>query len=181
MIRLARRAVSPMLAALVIGGCASYQRGNPADLPFERLYVRPATNETFLPQAQALVTGQVRTDLLRDGRIQLVSSEEEADAVLEIALTDYRRSPGARSGNDTVRALDFDLFLEAGISLYEPEGGRYLFRDRKIREDTFAYVDNPYSEANGTQQGFNQAEYQAVPRLTRGLSRQIVDAVLGAW
>jgi hypothetical protein len=168
------------LAALLLGACASYQAGAPAGLPFQSLYVRPAAKETFAPQAQALLSGQVREAFLRDSRVRLVASEEEADAVVEIALADYTRSPGSRLREDTVRAVDFELSLTARVSLYSVDEERHLFRDRVVRETQTAYARNPFAEDPGLA-GFGQAEYNAMPLLTRGLARRIADTVLGGW
>ena len=167
--------------ALLFSGCASYHLGSSAELPFKSIYVRPAANEGFAPQAQSVLSGQIREAFIRDGRLQLVADEAEADAVLEVTITDYSRSSAVRDSGDTVRATDFDLRLEASASLYDNAGGRYFFKGRQVSERGAAYVGNPYSAAIGDAQGFSQAEYQAMPRLTRGLARKIADEVLGAW
>ena len=75
------------LALIVFGvltGCTAYQYGSSVDLPFEKIYVHPASNESFAPQSQALITTNIRKTLLRDGRVKLVSSEEFADVILYI-------------------------------------------------------------------------------------------------
>jgi hypothetical protein len=81
-----------------------------------------------------------------------------------------------------VRARDFDLFLSAQISLYDQNRGDYMFEARTISERSNAYVDNPYlNESAADLQTFQQAEYQAMPRLTRDLARKIADEVLSPW
>ncbi len=169
------------LATLVALGCKSYQLGGP-ELPFESIYVKPATNDSFAPQAQALLSGQIRDAFIRDGRLKLTTSEESADAVLLVNLTEYEREAASRARTDTVQARDFDLFLHAEISLYDQNRGDYMFEDREISERSNAYVDNPYRDDSADDlQGFLQAEYQAMPRLTRDLARKIADEVLSPW
>ena len=68
----------------VLTGCAAYHLGSGAYIPFEKIYVHPASNESFAPQSQALITTNIRKTLLRDGRVKLVSSEEFADVILYI-------------------------------------------------------------------------------------------------
>jgi len=170
------------LATLIALGCKSYQLGGP-ELPFESIYVKPATNDSFAPQAQALLSGQIRDAFIRDGRLRLTISEESADAVLLVNLTKYDRRAASRARADTVQARDFDLFLHAEVSLYDQNRGDYLFEARNISERSNAYVDNPYlDDSTDDLQGFFlQAEYQAMPRLTHDLARKIADEVLSPW
>ncbi|MFP4069621.1 MAG: LPS assembly lipoprotein LptE [Verrucomicrobiota bacterium] len=170
-----------LLAACLLPGCAHYRPGAGAELPFDSIYIRPAENESFAPQAQALVSAQIRERFIRDGRVKVLADESEADAVLLVTLTEYDREAGARRGDDTVTATDFDVRLRALVSLYSSEQGGFLFADREIEESTVAYVDNPYDDAPEATQGYHQAEYQAMPRLARDLANRITDEVLGAW
>ena len=166
-------------ALTVLTGCAAYNLGSSADLPFDKIYVHPASNESFAPQSQALVTTNVRETLLRDGRVKLVSSEEFADVVLYIKLKDYTRTARALQSTDTEIARSFDLSLVAEISLLDRTTGRYLVQDRIVNERSTAHTENPYQNTSIDQ--YALAEYQSMPRLTRGLSRKISDIILGAW
>lgn len=168
--------------ACVFGGCRSYQLGSPAELTFESIYVKPVQNDSYAPQAQALLSSQIRDALIRDGRLQLVTSEESADAVLLVKLTDYKRETAIRDSQDTTVGVDFDLTLQAEIALFDQVNGDYLFRERRLSERSNAFVDNPYAVAGATRnQGFLQAEYQAMPRITRDLAKKIADDVLSPW
>jgi hypothetical protein len=165
------------------GGCKSYQFGNATELPFESIYIQPVANESFAPQAQALLSAQIRDAFIRDGRTRLVTKEADADAVLIVSLTEYGRQAAARQSEDTVVARDFDLTLAATVSLYDQNKGDYYFSGRILEERSNAYADNPYAAnpaISGTQ-GFLQSEYQAMPRLTRDLARKIADEVLSPW
>lgn len=175
-------ALLTILIAGIFGGCQSYQFGHPAELPFKSIYIKPVTNDSFAPQAQALLSAQVREAFIRDGRARLVTSEDAADAVLLIHLTEYDRRAAARQSNDTAIARDFDLTLTAAVSLFNPNKGDYYFRERVLRERSNAYVNDPYATPGTAQtQDFLQSEYQAMPRLTRNLARKIADEVLSPW
>ncbi len=175
-------AVLALIALAFIGGCHSYQLGNPAELPFESIYIKPVSNDSFAPQAQALLSTQIRDAFIRDGRTKLVTSREAADAVLLINLTEYNRYPAARQSEDTTTADSFSLVLAAEVSLFNQNKGDYYFQERIINESSSAYVDNPYATPAVAQtQDFLQIEYQAMPRLTHDLSRRIADEVLSTW
>ena len=166
----------------ILPGCKSYELGNPAELPFQSIYIQPVANDSFAPQAQALLSSQIREAFIRDGRTRLVTREEEADAVLHVNLTEYNRTAAARESQDTAVARDFDLTLSAKVSLFNQNKGDYFFRDRRLEETSNAYADNPYADpVLPKTQDFLQSEYQAMPRLTRDLARKIADEVLSPW
>ena len=175
-------AVLALFTSAFISGCNSYQLGNPAELPFESIYIKPVSNDSFAPQAQALLSTQIRDAFIRDGRTKLVTSREAADAVLLINLTEYNRYPAARQSEDTTAAASFSLVLAAEVSLFNQNKGDYYFLKRIINESSSAYADNPYANpAIAQTQDFLQMEYQAMPRLTHDLSRRIAEEVLNTW
>lgn len=177
-----------MLAMLTLftvaftSGCKSYQLGNPVELPFESIYIKPVTNDSFAPQAQALLSAQIREAFIRDGRTQVLSKAEAADAVLFINLIEYKRRAAARQSVDTAVAAGFSLTLLSEVSLFDQNKGDYFFQNRVIQKSANAFVNDPYATPAGTQtQDFLQSEYQAMPRLTRELARRIADEVLSPW
>ena len=175
-------AVLAFFTLALVSGCNSYQLGNPVELPFESIYIKPVSNDSFAPQAQALLSTQIRDAFIRDGRTKLVTSREAADAVLLINLTEYNRRTAARQSVDTTAAASFSLVIAAEVSLFNQNKGDYYFQERIIKESSSAYVNNPYATPAVAQtQDFLQMEYQAMPRLTHDLSRRIADEVLSTW
>lgn len=153
----------------LLNGCASYQVGSGA-LPFTSLYVEPARNDTYAPQAQALLTEQVIQALLRDGRVR-ITAREEADAVLSMTLVDYDRNLVATQSNDTARARGYDLSLTAQLDLKNASTGKAYFEGRQLSVTASAYTDG----------GLQPAEYQSMPTLTRRLAEQIRTEILSTW
>lgn len=182
-IRYFQTILGPLFALLLLAGCASYELGSSAALPYQTLYVEPVTNDSYAPQAQAVVSTKIRDVLLRDGRVKLVTSAEAADAVLSVNLTEYKRTGNTRQREDTERAQDFQVSLQADVSLFNQSKGSYYFQDRSLTEDTYAYSNDPYNTEAGTfgTQSYFAAEYQAMPLLARGLARQIADTILSNW
>lgn len=170
------------LALLALSGCQSYKLGHPAELPFASIFVEPAQNQSFAPQAQAIVSAKVRQAILRDSRVKLVSDREKADVVLQISLTDYQRIAATRDSRDTEVALDYDLTLHAQLSLRDQINGSYLFENRRVEARRRAFVKDIFAPAAAPDtQGFVQAEYQAMPGLAEDLADAIANEVLGAW
>lgn len=170
------------LTLLVLAGCQSYKLGHPAELPFATIFVEPAQNQSFAPQAQALVSAKVRQAILRDSRVTLVADRAKADVTLAITLTDYQRIAASRDSNDTEVALDYDLTLQALLSLRDQNSGSYLFENRPVEARRQAFVNDVFAPAAAPDtQGFVQAEYQAMPGLADDLATAIANLVLGAW
>ncbi|MFO8026137.1 MAG: LptE family protein [Opitutales bacterium] len=174
-----------LLAVFALGfcaGCKSYQLGHPAELPFETIHIQPAKNDSFAPQAQALLSAQVREAVIRDGRVRLVADESEADAVLRMTLTDYTRRAAARRQDDTELAQDFDLSLSVELDLYDQMKGNYFFEGRQLEARTRGYLTNPYAAPGDPDtQGLIQSEFNAMPRLARELGRKAADELLSVW
>ncbi len=170
-----------LIIVALFSGCASYKLGSHGTLPFETIYIRPAVNESFAPQSQAIISAQIREAFIRDGRVRVLNKETEADAVLDVTLTDYERQAGARSRVDTEVARTFRLELTAEISLYNANSGDFYFESRRLEQSTSVYSDNPYATTTAQKQGYVQAEYNAMSRIARGIARQITDEVLSPW
>ena len=175
-------AMPAIFMAVFFSSCNSYQFGNPAELAFESIYIQPVTNDSFAPQAQAILSTQIRDAFIRDGRTKLVTSRESADAVLLVNLVDYKRRAAARQSVDTAVAASLNLILAVEVSLFNQNKGEYYFQERMIQKSSNAYVEDPYATPGASKtQNFLQSEYQAVPRLTRDLASRIADEVLNPW
>lgn len=161
-----------MIAALVatLSGCGRYHLGRHVDPPFRSVYVRPVSNESFAPQAQVILSQQLREHFLRDGLVQ-VENEGDADAILQVVLKDFRRRVAATRTEDTEVAEKLRLEFVAHCTLSDSRTGKIYFEDRAI---------------NATGQSFpgdrpQQAEFQAMPIIVEELARRISYEVLQVW
>lgn len=159
-----------ILASILAGGCARYQLGRHAEPPFRSIYVKPAANATFAPQAQSLLTLQLRENFIQDGLLQ-VESEAQADAILEIALSEFDSDVAATRQEDTEIAEKLRLKLVALCTLSDNRTGKIYFEARPISANVDAFPGDRSQ----------QAEYQAMPVLTRNLARRISYEVLQVW
>lgn len=158
--------------ALVVlsSGCANYKLGTGKELAFKSIYVAPVESEADAPQARALVWGRLRETLLRDSRVTLVGSAEEADATLVVVLKKYGRDATVSKADDTGLARKFSLTLQAECTL-SLRGGKDLFSKKKVVAQKEAYVDG----------GQLQSEYNTLPYLADSLAQSILHATLDVW
>ncbi|HWA85797.1 MAG TPA: LPS assembly lipoprotein LptE [Opitutus sp.] len=165
------RLLFPAAGLLFVTACSHYQLGTGGKLAFSTVYVAPARNTSRLPQAQAILTTQVREALAQDGRVALANSPQAADATLEIVIRDYHRDVASVRETDTGLARKFTLTLAVDCTLRDNRNGTVYFANRPIDTQRDAFVDG----------GQLQAEYQTVPLLAESIAKKITRAVLDVW
>ena len=159
------------LGALALAGCAHYQLDAGSEPRFSRLYLAPVKCDVLIPQAQALVTTQLREAFLKDGRVSLADSAADADATLEVTLNGYRREPTVSQEQDTGLARRFDVTLTAKATLTDLKAKQVLFQDRALSARRGIFSDS----------GLQQADYQTLPLLAEALANNAVHAALDVW
>ncbi len=173
----------PFLAALLlpvlfIAGCSHYQLGTEGKLAFTRLYIAPVENTAALPQAAAVFSTQLRDAFLRDSRVTLVNSSEEADATLTVSLSQLTRGVATARPDDTGLARKFEVTINATCTLRDNRTQAALFEKRPVTAVRQLFTTpSPYS----TESDQLQAEYNLMPELARALADRIAHTVLDVW
>jgi len=169
--RLSLLSLVVLLVGLFTGtACSHYQLGTGSKLGFRKLFVAPVQSEVLVAQARTIVGLRLREDFLRDPRIELVGSREEAEAVLEVSLKTFRREAVVSQKQDTGLGRKFALTLNAECTLTRADGTALLTKHvvKAQRED---YADL----------GQNQAESETLTLMAQDLSNHITHAVLDTW
>ena len=159
------------LTLLATGGCANYQLGTDAPPRFHTLHVESVTNKTLVPQAQAIVSTQLRDSFARDARVQLVNSSAGAEATLAVVITDYRREVVTVREGDTGLARKFNVTLETACTLRDSRTGKSIFENRPVSVVREVFTDS----------GQQQAEYQTLPLRAETLAASITPLALDQW
>jgi hypothetical protein len=173
----------PFLAALLlpvlfIAGCSHYQLGTEGKLAFTRLYIAPVENTAALPQAAAVFSTQLRDAFLRDSRVTLVNSSEEADATLTVSLSQLTRGVATARPDDTGLARKFEVTINATCTLRDNRTQAALFEKRPVTAMRQLFTTpSPYA----TESDQLQAEYNLMPELARALADRIAHTVLDVW
>jgi len=161
------------LAACTLGlvACSHYRLGTGAEPRFATLHVNVVRNESLAPQVVALVTTQVREAFIKDGRVRLVDSVEEADATLSLTLEDYHRDATVARTDDTGLARRFDVTLRARATLTDRRTQRDIFSNQILKATRGVFTDS----------GQIPSEYQAMPLLAEQLAERTLHAALDNW
>lgn len=175
------RLLVPLIGLLFLGlasGCATYQLGTSNKLSFHTLYISPVGDKARLPQAVAVFTTQLREAFIRDGRVSVVNSPDEADATLTVALDHYSRDITSSRPDDTGLARKFNLNLTAICALHDNHTGKVLFEKRQITAEQQVFTTTSPQQLDSNQ---TQAEYQALPLLASTLADKTLHATLDVW
>lgn len=165
------RLLSALATALLLVGCAHYRLGTGTTQKFSTLFIAPVTTATLIPQARELVTTQLREAFIRDGRVALVNSPAEADAVLQLTLSGYDRTVAVSQQADTGLARRSDVSLRALATLTDQRTKQDLFTKRPLAAKRGVFADS----------GLVSAEYQTLPLLAEQLAKETAHAVLDTW
>jgi hypothetical protein len=158
------------ISALLGGGCMHYEPSS--GLPFRRIYVAPVKNDSFAPQAQALLTKQLRIKLSKRPELELAESAENA-ALLEVELVGFDQSVATEMESDTACTKSLDVTLVAFFTLSDVQCGvvRYHIKDCKAVASIECHEGGSYRDA----------KYQSMPRLTDKLADKICDILCNLW
>jgi Lipopolysaccharide-assembly len=173
----------PILAALLLPilfftGCSHYQLGTEGKLTFTRLFIAPVENTAALPQSAAVFSTQLRDKFLRDSRVTLVNSPEEADVTLTVSLNQLTRGVATARPDDTGLARKFEITIHAFCTLRDNRTNSPLFEKRPVNAMRQLFTTpSPYV----TESDQLQAEYNLMPELARALADRIAHTVLDVW
>ena len=183
-----RRLAAPALLAFAVLGaaCSHYRLGTGVSRDFDSIFIAPVDTNAVVPQSAGLLTTQVREAFIRDARLRVVNTPDEADAILTISLKGLRRDALTSLPSDAGLARTFGLVLEASATLRDTKGEKAWFTDRALRVERQIFTNDgtaipttsgPYLAPN--QQ--TQAEYTIVPTLGEELAAKAKSAVLDTW
>lgn len=164
---------SLLTAVLLLSGtaCSHYQLGTGAAPDFATIHVAPVALRVLIPQAQALVSTQLRETFIRDGRVTPVHQDTGADVVLTVTLLKYERVVATVRAGDTGLARKFDVTLSAELTLRDNRRGIDRFTRRPVAVKRQLFTDS----------GQIQSEYELLPLLAADLAEKVRHSVLDVW
>lgn len=161
-----------VMSTLLYGtGCTAlgYRLGSSLPADIRSVYVPMFVNETEEPQLEADTTQAVISEFQRDGSLR-VSDLENADAVLEVVLKEFRLEPIRYDRDDTRSTSEYRMWLEAEV----------LFR-RTTTQEVLVQVDVHGEHAFDPGGDLGSAKQTALPGAAENLARRIVKNVVEYW
>ena len=110
------RTLAAALLLLLSAGCANYRLGSMLPDDLKTVYVPTCKNETAEPLIEQDVTRAILSQIQMDGSLR-VASEDDADTVLEIALTKFWLDPVAYESGKSSTANQYRMSIKASFVL----------------------------------------------------------------
>jgi len=153
-------------------GCAGYRLGpvSGSAAGARSVQVNPFTNQTLQPRLGEEVTGQLRSQLQRDGAYRL-ASHNDGDIVVNGSVTRYQRQEVSLSPNDTLTVRDYRLELRAQVTAYDRSRSKMIL-DQPVAGYTLIRVTTDLTST----------ERQALPLLAADLAKNVTALLTeGSW
>lgn len=159
-----------MLLLMQSGCTGGYRLGTQLPKDISSVYVPTVRNATDEPLLENEVTRAVLAQIQRDGSLQ-ITTEETADAVLYVTISNYSIDALAFDNNNRARPNEYRLLLGARIEMVQRNNGKVLARSSALqgRNDFPLTGDLTSAKQNG------------LPGASEDLARYIVAAITEAW
>jgi len=164
---------------LFTSACSHYRLGTGVERDFQSIFIAPVQTNAAYPQAAAVLTTQIRETFIRDGRVRVVNTPDEADAVLSVKLSSLQRAKLTSLTSDSGLARKMGLTLSATTNLQDPAGKKTWFTNRAVAVERQIFTDNGSADLQPIQQ--LQAEYALLPQLAQPFAQKILGSVLDTW
>ena len=159
-----------LLATLFLSGCMGYRLGGTRPEGIETVFVAPVVNQTAEPAIELQVTHALRQRIQFDGRLKLVNSADEADAVMEVVLTDYQLRAIAYRDDLKTTAEQYRIRITAESSLLDTKTEKVVSESKTYGETTFHFESD-----------LTTSKRSALPRAAQELAKFIVDDLVEQW
>lgn len=108
-------AMALISASLLAAGCAGYRVGSMLPGDVKTVHVPTFINRTSEPLLEIDTTQAAISALQRDGSLRVVRNVNDADAVLEVVLTEYRIEPVSFRKDVRTAAQQYRAFIIANM------------------------------------------------------------------
>ncbi len=155
---------------LLLSGCAGYRLGNTLPPGIRSVAIPTFVNQTRQPNLEFETTNATIEEFQKDGSLRVVAPEN-ANAMLEVTLTDYRLEPTRYRSDQPLTGREYRLQLTADAVFRRWPGGDTLAQRRKITGDATFFVSSDLPSA----------EREALRAASQDLARRLVRSVLEYW
>lgn len=156
--------------AACLTGCAGYQLGSMLPPDIKTVYVPTFVNKTTEPLIEVDTTRAVIEELQRDGSLK-IASQEDADAVLEVTLREYRIEAVAYRKEQKTTAKEYRIVMIASILMKRRTDDSVVVENPRVRGEAVFPVSGDLSSSKLT----------GLPAASDDLAHNIVEKVVEVW
>lgn len=162
--------ISAVSAVTLLTGCAGYRLGSMLPPDIRTVYVPTFINKTSEPRAEIEATQRFLEQLQVDGSLR-VTSEETADSILFVTLTDYELEPISYTEDRETRANEYRAILTASVVLKKQSTDEVIVSAGSVKgETTFDFLGDIAS-----------SKRNAMPDAAQDLAHDLVETIVEQW
>lgn len=134
--------ISVLLVAAGAASCGYYSTTSRTAGDIKSIGVPYFDNETPEPNIEIDITQRIIDGIINDNTLKVVS-DEEADAILEGVITEYRNDPFtfAETSTSDVQAEQYRLVIGLRISLFDRSKNAYVWEGKRIQAHGDYYLE----------------------------------------
>ncbi len=136
-------ATTMFFALSLISGCGYYGTTSRTAGEIKDISVPYFDNDTAEPNIEIEITQRIIDGIINDNTLKVVA-DEESDAVLEGAITEYRNEPFTfvEGANSDIQAEQYRLFIQLNVSLFDRSKNQYVWENEKIQAHGDYYLES---------------------------------------
>jgi outer membrane lipopolysaccharide assembly protein LptE/RlpB len=163
-----------LLAALALGGCGYHVSGHADMLPstVKTIAIPAVGNSTSRYKLSDHLAASLTREFISRTRYRIVADPNQADAILQTAVTRYYSTPVVVSPASRATTVQLSAFLQ--VNLYERATGKVLFTRPNME------VRQRYEISQNPLEYFEESDI-ALDRASREVARSVVSAILEAF
>ncbi len=147
-----------------------YRMGGGSPAGIKTVAVAPIVNHTGEPALELQLAHALRQHIQFDGRLELANTEESADGVIEVALTQYDLQPIAYTDSDRSTPRLYRLRITGKAVL------------KRIATGTVVSSSETYGEALVPfQSDLTSSKRDALPEAAREFAKLAIDDLVEQW
>jgi len=147
-----------------------YQLGGTRPEGIETVHVASIVNTTTEPAIELQVTHALRQRIQFDGRLKLLNSPENADAVIEVELTNYKLTSIAFRDDLKTTPAEYRLRITGVATLKDAGTGEILSESKTYGEARFFFESD-----------LTTSKRNALPTAAEELAKFMVDDLIERW
>lgn len=153
-------------------GCSmmGYTLGSTLPRDLRRVYVPTFENVSGEPQLEAETTAAAVREFQKDGTLQVVRTEAEADLVLRVKVVKFALEPLRYDQNQEKKATEYRMRIDARLECENRRAGTIL-----VAQSVQGHTDFTPSG------GLTVSKQDALPDAAADLAHKIVKSVVEAW
>ncbi len=177
-----RRALAILALCAALAGCGYTTKSLlPEDI--KRIHIAPVKNaidlssensgkdhfRVYRPGLEVELTNAIINRFIFDGNLRVTSRADDADAIVEAKLVDYRRDALRYTESDDIEEYRVNVVLD--VSVYRASNHQILWQDTGLAGDTTFFVAGQRAAT----------EDEAAAKAVEDAARRVVEKTLELW